>query len=154
MREVLATTGPTPRWLWGMAAVQAANFALWTVRLVRGDDDAVVVMAVTLAVAVAAATVALVGGRRVRLVLTDDALHVERRFRPVTVPRAAVRGVRGDVPDRPGWSQAVLVELDGRVVRLPAVDAPPSVLVPRLQAWARVGERARTDPGAAAPPTA
>ncbi|MFS0703806.1 hypothetical protein AB6N23_04720 [Cellulomonas sp. 179-A 9B4 NHS] len=148
MREVVARTPPPPRWLGVLAAVQLVNLVYWTVRLFGGERDAAVVMVVSVAVALAAATAALVASRRATLVLTPDHLLLERRRHPLTIARQDVRGVRGDVPGRPSWSEVVLLDVGGREVRLPVLDARPATLVPRLQRWADVGERAAHEPGA------
>ncbi|NKY38970.1 hypothetical protein [Cellulomonas septica] len=143
MEEVVARSPGPPRWLYVLVVVNGATAAYWAVRLAGGTRDAAVVLGAAGCLALAAALALLLDRLRARLVVTDDALRVERRWRPRTIARDEIRAVRGDVPDRPSWSQAVLVEVaDGRVVHLSPLDASAGDVIVRLQRWAGVGERA------------
>ncbi|WP_217616600.1 hypothetical protein [Cellulomonas sp. GbtcB1] len=90
---------------------------------------------------------------RAALVLTDDALLLERRWRPLRVPREAVRAVDGNIHGRPSWSESVVVTVAGRdrPIRLGGFDVHARVLIPRLQEWAGVGD-AVPGPEDVAPP--
>lgn len=71
-----------------------------------------------------------------RLEITDDALVVRRRLRPVVIPRDAITAVDGDVPHRPTWSSVVVVTTEAGERKLP-VFAQPGIgeIVERLQDW-------------------
>lgn len=71
-----------------------------------------------------------------RLEITDDALVVRRRLRPVVIPRDSILAVDGDVPRRPTWSSAVVVTTAAGERTLPRF-ATPSIgeIVEELQDW-------------------
>lgn len=85
---------------------------------------------------------------RRQVVVTETELLVGRRWRVTTIARPDVRAVRGDVLDRPTWSDRVVVEHAGGEMRLPRYEEPPAVVVRRLQEWAGVGERPAAPAGA------
>ncbi|ACQ79663.1 hypothetical protein Bcav_1405 [Beutenbergia cavernae DSM 12333] len=146
MREIVGRSPKQTSVLWVPVGLGLFWTGYWTVQLARGDDRAPIIVAVV--VAFVGLSVAVLLNGRTSLVLTDDELILERRHRPLRVERAAVRAVHGDVPDRPTWSEVVVVEHDSGSVRLPPIDVPPGTVIERLQRWADVGER----PGTSAPP--
>ncbi len=113
---------------------------LWGWRAVTEREPLSIFMAALAVVAVAVHTWVYFTEPRTRLLLRDEELELRRRFRPLPVVRADVVAVRGDVPDRPTWSDHVLIETRDRTVRLPLLDRPAGELIPRLQNWAGVGE--------------
>lgn len=149
MREVVARTRrPGPWvwvwvwvWVWAVVAGQAFLLASWLPRLggpERGLALAFVCASgLVIAIGVALAVVDL----RATLLLTDDALLVERRWRPLRIPRAAVRAVDGNIHGRPSWSESVVLTVAGRdrPMRLGGFDVHARVLIPRLQDSAGVG---------------
>jgi hypothetical protein len=145
--RVLASTPPVSRARIVLLVFQAALVAFWTWNIAddeTGRTRAVVLLAGAgvLLLAAAALVIILRNPRSARLVLAPLELRIERRARPVVIPRRDVLAVRGNVPDRPSWSDRVLVQTPHRVHTLPSLDQPPSVLVPELQRWAGVTERA------------
>ncbi|MBW0255469.1 hypothetical protein [Cellulomonas sp. PS-H5] len=90
---------------------------------------------------------------RATLVLTDDALLLERRWRPLRVPREAVLAVDGNIHGRPSWSESVVVTVAGRdrPVRLGGFEVHARVLIPRLQEWSGVGDTAPASEDSASP---
>ncbi|WP_258724864.1 hypothetical protein [Cellulomonas sp. NS3] len=141
MAEVLARAPARRGLLLALLAINVVQLALAVVRAVRDDDPTATLLAVLLAVLVGGLAVGvLLAARPAELVLTEDALVLRRRLRPLTVARASVRAVRGDVRGRPTWSHAVVLQLEDRTLRLPALEPGAGVLVPRLQSWAGVGE--------------
>ncbi|MFE5310420.1 hypothetical protein [Isoptericola sp. NPDC056578] len=141
MHEVVARTPRQTRLFWGLLVTWTCVLAVNTARLAGGADRSTVVLAVVAALGMVAALAQLVASRSGQLVLTDDELRVERRRRPLAIPRADVRAVRGNLRDRPTWSDQVIVEHAGGETRLPRYDLAPGLVIARLQEWARVGER-------------
>ena len=71
-----------------------------------------------------------------RLEVSDDALVVRRRLRPVTIPREAILAVDGDVPHRPTWSNVVVVTTAAGERKLPPFGRPGvAEIIDRLQDW-------------------
>ncbi|MFI2101677.1 hypothetical protein ACH436_00140 [Isoptericola sp. NPDC019693] len=141
MHDVVARTPRQPRLAWGLLATWACLFAVQTVRLLDAVDWPTILLGVAAALGMVAAIAQLVASRSGQLVLTDDELRVERRRRPLTIPRGAVRAVRGNLRDRPTWSARVVVEHAGGEVTLPRYDLAPALVIACLQEWAGVGER-------------
>ncbi len=141
MPEVIARATRPPRWMWTNLVIQAALAGLWTWRFLQDGE--------TVAGGLAAGFVllALLGGVLIAstppaaLVLTDEALLVQRRWRPRRVARSSVRAVHGNVPGRPTWSESVVIETDSGPVHLGGLDLGVPAMIDRLQAWARVGEQ-------------
>jgi hypothetical protein len=151
MREVLATSKRVPPWWWTNLAVQALLLGLWAWRLAQGERGAAVVLTVGFALVVVLGVLGGLVDRSSALVLTDEALVVERPWRPRRIPRAEIRAVDGDVHGRPGWSDAVVLTVGHRTVKLGGFDAHPRVLIPRLQEWAGVGGTPAGDPDEVTP---
>jgi len=144
--RAVARTPPANRRLLPLAAFNAAYATFWTWRIAAGEHGRarVVVLAVAGALLVALVVALAVAFRRrggVVLRLDETELRLERRVHPVAVRRRDVLAVRGDVPGRPTWSEHVLVQTPGGILRLPPLDQPPGVLVPLLQEWAGVEEQ-------------
>lgn len=153
MREVVARTARPGRWLWAGAAGQALLLASWVPRL-GGEDHGLAVVFVCLSgLLLVMAVVLAVTDLRATLVLTDDALLLERRWRPLRVPREAVLAVDGNIHGRPSWSESVVVTVAGRdrPVRLGGFEVHARVLIPRLQEWAGVGDTAPASEGSSSP---
>jgi hypothetical protein len=153
MREVVTTTKGVPRWLWALVLVQAVQAVTYGVRVASGEGgEAILLLVMTSLVAVCGVVVLLVD-LRATLVLTEDTLLVERRWRPLRVPREAVLAVDGDVRGRPSWSGSAVLTVRGRdrPVRLGNVEMHARVLVPRLQEWAGVGDTVPSSEGSASP---
>ncbi len=151
MREVVARTQRPGRWVWLIAVAQAFALASWLPRL-GGDEHRVAVLFVSASgLLIVMVVVVAVVDLRATLVLTDDALLLERRWRSLRVPRDAVLAVDGDVHGRPSWSESVVLAVAGRdrPVRFGGLDAPARVLIPRLQEWAGVGDTVTPDEDAA-----
>jgi hypothetical protein len=153
MREVVARTARPGRWLWAGAAGQVLLLASWVPRL-GGEERGLAAFFVSasgllLVLWVVVAVVDL----RATLVLTEDALLLERRWRPLRIPRDAVVSVDGNVHARPSWSESVVLTVAGRdrPVRLGGFEVPARVLIPRLQEWAGVGGTAPASEGSASP---
>ncbi|MBB2924401.1 hypothetical protein [Cellulomonas cellasea] len=141
MTEVVARSPARRGLLLALLVINVLQLALWVTRALREDDPVATLLAVALAVLVVGLAVSVLLTRRpAELVLTEDALTLRRRRRPLTVARASIRAVRGDVRGRPTWSHTVVLHLDDRTLRLPALEPGAGVLVPRLQTWAGVGE--------------
>ncbi|QTE31102.1 hypothetical protein [Pengzhenrongella sicca] len=139
--EVIARSAKKPLWLWAQIFSQALLLIFWANKLREGDDGAAIVMTVLLSIVVILSVAAVFGFQRVELVLTDDAVLLRRRWHPITVARADIRAVRGDIPGRPSWSASLIVQLDaGQIVTLPTFGQTGATLVPTLQEWAGVGE--------------
>lgn len=155
MGEVVARAPRQTRQIWLTLGIQALLAVVWGVRFLTDGDRGAAVLAGCFVVLVLVGLVLALAPPALTLTLTDEALVVTRRWRPLHVRRGDVRAVRGDVPNRPSWSGQVVVETaDGRAVRLPRFDVPPGVLIPRLQDWAGVGERPSPEgPGPRAEPT-
>ncbi|WP_147795170.1 hypothetical protein [Cellulomonas sp. Y8] len=153
MREVVARTARPGRWLWAGSAGQALLLASWVPRL-GGEDHGLAVVFVCLSgLLIVMAVVLAVTDLRATLVLTDDALLLERRWRPLRVPREAVLAVDGNIHGRPSWSESVVVTVAGRdrPVRLGGFEVHARVLIPRLQEWAGVGDTAPASEDSASP---
>ncbi|WP_431835745.1 hypothetical protein [Cellulomonas sp. Y8] len=149
----MARTPRPGRWVWLLVVSQGLVLASWLPRL-GGEERGLAALliggsGVIIVMAVAQAVVDL----RAALVLTDDALLLERRWRPLRVPREAVRAVDGNIHGRPSWSESVVVTVAGRdrPIRLGGFDVHARVLIPRLQEWAGVGD-AVPGPEDVAPP--
>lgn len=143
MREVVGSSRGVGvgLWAWGLIASPALQLALWGFRVVRGERGGFPVAMLVLSGALLVLGVVLLGVERgATLVLTDEALLLERRWRPLEIRRDAIRAVDGDVPGRPAWSETVVVTLDDRTVRLGGFVERPRELVPRLQVWAGLGD--------------
>ncbi|MFC8598194.1 hypothetical protein [Isoptericola sp. NPDC057191] len=153
MRDVVARTPRQPRLAWGLLVTWTCLFTLFTVRLLGAVEWPAIILAVTAALGMAAAIARIVAFRSGQLVLTEEELRVERRRRPLTIARTDVRAVRGNVPNRPSWSDRVIVEHAGGKSTLPAYDLAPGLVIARLQQWAGVGELRGSAP-AASPPSA
>ncbi|QTE31097.1 hypothetical protein [Pengzhenrongella sicca] len=141
--EIIARSPKKPAWLWVQVIVQSILFAYWANRFREsGDADVAIVMAVGLFIVLALSVAAVLGYQRVTLVLTDNSVTLQRRWRPIVVPRTAILAVRGEIPGRPSWSSSLVLELDDkRIVTLPTFGQTGKALVPRLQDWAGVGEK-------------
>ncbi|WP_203669635.1 hypothetical protein [Cellulomonas pakistanensis] len=146
----MATTKRPGAWSWSIVISQALLLALWLRRLGGEEHRLAIVMVSASGVLVVSALVLALVDLRASLVLTDDALLLERRWRPLRIPRDAVLAVDGNVHGRPSWSEAVVVTVRGRdrPVRLGNFEVHARVLIPRLQEWAGVGD---TVPAADAP---
>lgn len=100
-----------------------------------------IVMAILAAVGLAGAVWMSLAGTRIELLVHADTLELRRRFRPLTVARADVVAFKGNVSERPSWSEYVIIETRSGEVRLPVLKPSPSVLLPRLQRWAGVSDK-------------
>lgn len=153
MREVVARTQRPGRWAWLIVVAQGLTLASWVPRLggeerglavpFIGASGLLIVMAVVLAVVDLRAT----------LILTEDALLLERRWRPLRIPRDAVLAVDGNIHGRPSWSESVVLTVAGRdrPVRLGGFEVHARVLIPRLQEWAGVGDTVPASEDSATP---
>lgn len=143
MEKVVARR-PTPWYLMGSGLV-----GVWWVMRMLVD---VAGWSWTWALPTAVAAVVLVswvalGFDAQALVLTDDALEVRRRFRPLTIPRDAILGARGEIPGRPRWSTRAMVETADGTRRLPGfADTHVGHVVEAVQEWAGVDERGPRGP--------
>lgn len=142
MREVVTTTKRVGRWLWALVVVQAVQAVMYGVRVASGERGAAVLLLVMTTTVVVGGVVILLVDVRATLVLTDDALLLERRWRPLRIRRDAILAVDGNVHGRPSWSEAVVLTVHGRdrPVRLGNFEVHARVLIPRLQDWAGVGD--------------
>lgn len=140
MDEVVARAPARLNVFVALLVVNLMQLALWGPQLVRDPDPLIGLLVAFLLVSALVVGAALLVARSVELVLDRDTLRLVRRWRPLVIPRTSVRAVRGSVPGRPSWSDAVLLDVDGRTVRLPTLEPSPAILVPRLQTWAGVGE--------------
>ena len=139
--EVIARSPKKPLWLWAQIILQSLLLAYWANKLRNGDDGAAIVMTVGFSIVVILAVTSVFGYQRVALVLTDDAVMLRRRWRPIAIARTDIRAVRGDIPGRPSWSNSLVLQLDDdRTVTLPTFGQTGKTLVPKLQEWAGVGE--------------
>jgi len=154
MHDVVARTRPPGRWAWLVVVAQGLVLASWLPRLGREEGGLAVLMVCLSGLLVVSGVILAVIDVRTALVLTDDALILERRWRPRRVRRDAVRAVGGDVHGRPSWSEAVVITVDGRdrPLRLGPFDVHARVLIPRLQEWAGVGDAMADDRATAPPP--
>lgn len=153
MREVVTRTARPGRWAGLMVVAQGLVLASWVPRLAGEERGlAVLIMSGSGLVIVLAVVVVLVD-LRATLVLTEDALLLERRWRPLRIARDAVRAVDGNIHGRPSWSEAVVLTVDGRdrPVRLGNFDVPARELIPRLQEWAGVGDTVPASEDSASP---
>jgi hypothetical protein len=134
--------------MWVVPSAAALQVVMYGWRVAHGERDAALVMLVLSVLLVAAGMLVVLTQPRTALVLTEDALLLERRWRPVRVPRADVLAVDGSIRGRPSWSEyAVLTVRDDagppgavRTVRVGVgLDVHARVLIPRLQEWAGVG---------------
>lgn len=153
MREVLARTARPGRWVWLIVVGQGFALASWLPRL-GGEERGVALLFVCASgLLIVMAVVLALTDLRATLVLTDDALLLERRWRPLRVPREAVLAVDGNIHGRPSWSESVVVTVAGRdrPVRLGGFEVHARVLIPRLQEWAGVGDTARASEDSASP---
>lgn len=139
--DLLATGGMTRGFLMLQLALWATQSLLWGWQALTEGGPLQIAMAILATVALITFGTMSIVGTRIELVLRGDALQLRRRLRPLTVSRADVVAVRGDVLGRPSWSQCVIIETRSGDVRLPALNPSPSVLIPRLQRWVEVGER-------------
>jgi hypothetical protein len=146
VREELGRARPPSRWFWALPVGAATQTTGYGWRVLEGERGGAVLMLVLSSLLLATATATMLVSPRARLVLTDDALLLERRWRPLRVPRADVVDVDGDVRGRPDWSEYAVLTVraaDGtdRTVKVGAgLDVHARVLVPRLRAWAGVGD--------------
>lgn len=140
MHDVIARTVPPGRRVWWTVVAQGLVLAFWVPRLGREEGGLAVLMVGASGLLVASGVVLALTDLRTALVLTDDALLLERRWRPLRIPRDAVRAVDGNIPGRPSWSEAVVITVDGRdrPMRLGPFDVHARVLIPPLQEWAGV----------------
>lgn len=145
MREVLARTRRPPRWFWAVPIAQVPTLLLYAPRVVAGERGVPLLLLALSTVVVLAGVATMTIDQRGALVLTDDALRHERRWRPLRVDRGAVVAVDGSVPGRPDWSGHVVVTVSRpggtRTVRLRNLDVHARQLIPRIQGWAGVGAR-------------
>jgi hypothetical protein len=153
MREVVARTARPGRWAWLVVVAQGLVLASWVPRLGGEERGLAVLFVCASGLLIVLAVVVAVVDLRATLVLTDDALLLERRWRALRIPREAVRAVDGDVHGRPSWSEAVVLTVAGRdrPVRLGGLDVPARVLIPRLQDWAGVGDAVPAPEDSASP---
>ncbi|MTG89883.1 hypothetical protein GJV82_13140 [Cellulosimicrobium sp. BIT-GX5] len=141
MREVIAQEQPRSRWYWigpvcGFAGLAGATHSL------AGGRTAMVLFIGFFAVLLTLMLVELFAPvDRRQVIATDERLFVGRWWRVVSIARQDVRAVRGDVPNRPTWSDRVIVEHVGGELTLGRYEQPPAVVIQRLQEWAGVGER-------------
>lgn len=139
-RVVVAVGAPSVKWAKAQLVLNLLLLLLWGWQALTTNQTIYVVLTGFSAVAVVLYLWAAISAPRVELILTSDRLEVRRRFRPHLIDRREITAVRGDVPGRPSWSEQVLVETRGGVVRLPPLDRPPAEVIPELQQWAGVGE--------------
>jgi hypothetical protein len=144
VREELGRALRPSRWFWALPVCAATQVAGYGARVLQGERGGPVLMLVLTALLLVVSTATMLASPRARLVLTDDALLLERRWRPLRVPRADVVDVDGNVRGRPDWSEYAVLTVraaDGtdRTVKVGAgLDVHARVLVPRLRAWAGV----------------
>lgn len=141
MREVVAQEQRRPRWLWVGPVCSLIAIGISIRSIVDGRVGMVLFVVLFVVLLVMAVADMLMPADRRQVVVTETELLVGRRWRVTTIARPDVRAVRGDVPDRPTWSDRVVVEHAGGEMRLPRYEEPPAVVVRRLQEWAGVGER-------------
>ncbi|NHT19708.1 hypothetical protein [Cellulomonas sp. IC4_254] len=153
MREVVTRTVRTGRWAGLMVVAQGLVLASWAPRLAGEERGLAVLMICVSSLLIVVAVVLVLVDLRATLVLTEDALLLERRWRPLRIDRAAVWAVDGNIHGRPSWSEAVVLTVDGRdrPVRLGNFDVPARVLIPRLQEWAGVGDTVPASEDSASP---
>lgn len=132
--EVIARSPKKPPWLWVQLIVQSILFAYWANKFRdRGDADVAIVITVGFFIILVLSIAAVFGYQRVTLVLTDDSVTLQRRWRPIAVARTEIRAVRGEIPGRPSWSSSLVLELDDeRTVTLPTFGQTGKALVPRM----------------------
>lgn len=138
--DVIATGGLSRNFLMLQLALWAMQFLLWGSQALTEREPLQVAMAVLAGAALVTFGWMAVVGTRIELIVRDETLELRRRFRPLTVARADVVAIGGDVPGRPSWSSCVMIQTRGGDVRLPALNPSPAVLVPRLQRWFERGE--------------
>lgn len=137
----LVATGAMARSFWVLqVAVWVTQLLLWGRQALTEREPLQIAMASFAAVLLVVVVWMLLAGTRIELLMHDETLELRRRYRPLTVARADVVAIRGNVVDRPAWSDHVIVETHGGEVRLPALKPSPSVLIPRLKRWAGLGE--------------
>lgn len=153
MREVVARTARPGRWVWLIVVAQGLALASWVPRLGGEERGLAVLFVCASALLIVMAVVVAVVDPRATLVLTDEALLVERRWRALRVARDAVQAVDGNIHGRPSWSESVVLTVAGRdrPVRLGGFEVHARVLIPRLQEWAGVGDTAPASEDSASP---
>ena len=140
--RVLANGAPTMRYARFQLVLYTVLLLGWGWLAIDSGSTLYVVPAALAAVPVPAYAEIAVSSPRTELVITDKAVTLRRRSRPMTIDRQDVVCVGGDVEGRPSWSHRVLIRTgDGRSIRLPELDRSPGLLVPVLQERAGVGER-------------
>ncbi|MFF2266911.1 hypothetical protein ACFVTZ_01480 [Cellulosimicrobium cellulans] len=146
MREIVGQEQPRPRWWWVGPICASVAVAVSTRDLLGGDAWAVLFVLQFAVLLVIMVFGLLLPVDRRRALVTDDALVVGRWWGVVTIARKDVRAVRGEVPNRPTWSDRVVVEHEGGEMRLPRYGEAPAVVIQRLQEWAGVCETAHGPP--------
>ncbi len=141
MREVLGRTRrPATPVFWINAGLQSALLAMWAWRVLQGERGIAVLLTALFALSAGLTLAVLLSDLSSTLVLTDDALVVERRLglRPRVIRRAEIRAVDGSVPGRPRWSEVLVLTVGERTVKLGGFDTPVHELIPRIRDWAGV----------------
>jgi hypothetical protein len=153
MREVVARTARPGRWVWLIVVAQGLALASWVPRLGGEERGLAVLFVCASALLIVMAVVVAAVDLRATLVLTDEALLAERRWRALRVARDGVLAVDGNIHGRPSWSESVVLTVAGRdrPVRLSGLDVHARVLIPRLQEWAEVGDTAPASEDSASP---
>lgn len=139
--DVIATGGMSRKFLMLQLALWAMQFVVWGGQALTAREPFQIAMAVLAGAALLTFGWMAAAGTSIDLIVRNESLELRRRFRPLTVARADVVAIRGDVIGRPSWSSCVIIETRGGDVRLPALNPSPTVLVPRLQRWVEEGER-------------
>ncbi|HEY0216301.1 MAG TPA: hypothetical protein VGC57_07915 [Cellulomonas sp.] len=142
MSEVIARAVRPSRWIWTNLLVQALLASLWTRRFLDDGEVLAGVVAGAFVLLLLLGCTLVATTPRATVVLTDEVLLVQRRWRPRRVARSSVRAVHGDILGRPTWSETVVVETDTGAFRLGGFDIGTAALIERLQNWAQVGEQA------------
>lgn len=139
MREVLSRTKrPSPVVFWLNVGLQSILLGAWGWRVVQGERGIAVLLTIAFAVSVTLLLTVLLADLRSALVLTDDALLVERPLglRPRVFARAGIRAVDVEAAGRRGRYELLVLSAAGRTVRLGGFDVPARALLPRLRDWA------------------